>query len=229
MFAATIRHKRQVADNAFEVRLSPSGAFDFKAGQHIEVYLENMAHTDPRGSMRIFSIVSTPHKRNDEIAIAFRGGSGFKRSLLDLPIGSKVAISAPLGHFTLPAKPSSNLICIAGGIGITPFLSMLRFVTEQNLTHTILLLYANRDHKSAAYLHELEELEKKNERLTVKKIIGRIGSDDLISAMQAMDTVLWYLAGPPAMTHDVQHILTVLGVNPGSIISESFFCYFLLV
>lgn len=226
MFEASILTKRMIADRTVEITFSvPETQFKFTAGQHVEVYLKKLTYDDPKGLMRIFSIASSPRTKGT-ISIAFReSGSGYKKSLLALPKGSSVALSSPLGHFTLPEKAMHPLVFIAAGIGITPFLSMLTVASEQKLPYDITLLYANRDAKSVAYMNELEALEKHNKKIRLKKIYGRIEHNHLLSLMKNVNNPLWYIAGPPLMISNTLYMLTSLGINPTAIFHESFIGY----
>lgn len=157
-----IIEQRTIAEKTDEVSFDLSGKnFVFIAGQYIRVTIPKLLYADPKGSSRVFTIASSPNEKN-KLSIAFRdSGSGFKRTLLELPRGSLVEIEGPFGHFVLPRDASRPLVFIAGGIGITPFLSMIRFANENKLNYQITLLYANKNKENAAYLEELTSIAQK--------------------------------------------------------------------
>ena len=144
---------------------------------------------------------------------------------MELPLGSLVDIEGPFGYFTLPKDTFRPLVFIAGGIGITPFLSMIRFVTEQKLTHQITLLYANRNMESAAYLEELTTITKQNPRFLLKNQFGRIDTDFIQQTIKNFNGPVWYIVGPPAMVADMRNLLSRLGIDDTKIYFEDFVGY----
>jgi len=81
-------------------------------------------------------------------------GSGFKRSLVEAPLGTEVEVHGPYGDFTLPEEPS-KIVMLAGGIGVTPFRAMAQDARERSLDHTLSLIHANRTPEEAPFLDEL--------------------------------------------------------------------------
>jgi methionine sulfoxide reductase heme-binding subunit len=200
-----ILEQKNIAEKTCEVFFGLHGKeFNFLAGQYISVGVPKLLYSDPKGASRVFSISSSPNDKN-KLSVAFRdSGSGFKRTLMELPLGSLVDIEGPFGYFTLPKDTSHPLVFIAGGIGITPFLSMIRLATEQKLAHKITLLYANRNAGSAAYLEELT---------TIRQIVKNF------------DEPIWYIVGLPAMVADIRNLLSRLGINDAKIYFEDFVGY----
>lgn len=88
--------------------------------------------------------------------------SVFKRTLKSLPIGSSVSIDGPFGSFGLHENPARAAVFIAGGIGITPFISILRQATQVQSSQRLILIYSNRRPEEAAFLAELQQLEEQN-------------------------------------------------------------------
>jgi ferredoxin-NADP reductase/DMSO/TMAO reductase YedYZ heme-binding membrane subunit len=221
-----IVEQKIIAEKTCEVSFDVSGEkFEFSAGQYIRINIPTLLYPDQKGAGRDFSIASSPHDKN-KISIAFRdSGSGFKRTLMELPHGSLVDIEGPFGYFTLPPDTSRPLVFIAGGIGITPFLSMIRFVAEKRLNHHITLLYANRNREGAAYLEELTTIDEQNSHSLLKNQFGRIDADFIRQAVKNLDEPVWYIAGPPAMVADMRDVLSRLGVNDARIYFEDFVGY----
>lgn len=118
--------RRQLTPTAWEFRFEPVRPVAFRAGQYMEVTVPH-AHPDARGSRRIFSI-SSPPAPGGPVTFALRMpevASSFKRALLELPDGAEVRGTSIGGDFLLPRDPTTPTLLIAGGIGITPFLSQL--------------------------------------------------------------------------------------------------------
>ncbi|OJI09481.1 hypothetical protein BK006_00895 [bacterium CG10_49_38] len=221
-----IGERQTVAEGTERVVFGLSGKkFPFIAGQHLQVAVSKLLYPDPRGRSRVFSIASSPGE-TDKIAITFRfdsqKGSGFKRTLLELPLGSLVEIEGPFGYFTLPDDLNQSVVFIAGGIGITPFLSMIRFAEETRRPGAITLLYANRAEASAAFLAELRERDARNTNFSLKNKFGPLGADFVRQSVANPDQVLWYVAGPGAMVSLARQILFDLHIPPAHLFTEEF-------
>lgn len=104
----------------------------FQPGQYAELHLPH-AGTDTRGSRRMFSISSPP----SDSAMAFslrvpEPTSSFKRAMVDLPVGAIVQSTGVSGDFVLPRDRTVPVVLVAGGIGVTPFLSQLRHAPDRD-------------------------------------------------------------------------------------------------
>lgn len=200
--------------------------FKFQAGQYIQISIPKLLYPDPKGASRVFSICSSPNNKKN-ISIAFRNsGSGFKRTLADLPAGTAAVTEGPFGFFTLPKNLSqSTIVFIAGGIGITPCMSMIRFADEGQLSSKITLLYANRDKESAAYLPELQAIAQKNSDFSLINKLGRIDIDFIGQSIKNLNEPIWYVVGPPAMVADVREMLFQMDIDMGRVYFEEFVGY----
>ena len=108
---------------------------------------------------RHISLVTSPTDRG-VVGLATRlRDTAFKRTLAALEVGDEVQVEEPKGSFLLPEDTSIPYVFVAGGIGITVFRSMLRFIRAKQLPYDVTLVYSNRDRESAAFLDELDELE----------------------------------------------------------------------
>ncbi len=137
--------------------LKPAG-FQFKAGQSMNVALIDPPETDAKGNSRACSIVSAPSE--DTLAIATRlRDIAFKRVLRTMPEGAKLQLRGPAGQFTLDDGGTGPAVFLAGGIGITPFVSMLRQAAHDGLARKLYLFYSNRRPEDAAFLGELQQFQ----------------------------------------------------------------------
>lgn len=222
----TLSHKKMIAHNTTEVSFAlRNGSFSFRAGQYIELKLPRLLYDDPKGNYRLFSIASSPNNKKS-LSIAFRNSnSGFKKSLLELPQGSLVDIEGPFGYLTLPSDLSKPLVFVAGGIGITPFLSMIRFAKEKKLKSRIVLLYFNKDKKRAVYLDELEESARQYRSLFIKSFYGPSDAQSIYHAVKNPTDNIWYIAGPPFLVAEFKYILFDLRVENNHIFTEDFIGY----
>jgi ferredoxin-NADP reductase len=185
-----------------------------------------------------FSLVSAPFEQDLIIATRMRD-SAFKRALAAAPVGTRVTLDGPFGSLTLHNKRSRPAVLIAGGIGITPFMSMLRQATHDELVHQILLLYSNRQPEDAAFLAELQGLEKRNRNLRVVATMTQAeqspqpwgGESGSINATLLKKTAatfvdpIYYLVGPPAMVEAMRQTLKSTGVDDDDVRSEEFYGY----
>lgn len=216
-YTATLVNKRIVADKAHEYTFSlGEDSLKFQAGQYVWLVLPNMSVQDPRGNRRAFSVFSSPNQAGI-IKIASRmSDSGYKQTLAGLELGAKVEIIGPFGFFTLPKEPGKPLVFLAGGIGITPFFSMIQWASEQKLPQQILLLYANGTLERAAYIKELEALQQQNPFFTFKAVCGKMAWERIQSFVTDPKKSLWYVSGPRSMICDITEQLLLHGVNEQS-------------
>ena len=156
-----LKSRREIAEGTMAFHFEKPPGFAFKAGQALAWTLLDPPETDDESRMRNFSIASAPGEPDLMIATRMRD-TAFKRVLKTMPLGTEVRIVGPFGSLILHQNADRPAVFLAGGIGITPFRSMLRQAAEQKLPHHIFLFYSNRRPEDAAFLEELEELEKEN-------------------------------------------------------------------
>ena len=158
---AKIAEKREVAKGTLYVVFDLLGhEVDFKPGQYFWVTLVDPPYDDEKGPKRHISVATSPNDRGVLALCTRLRDSAFKRSLAELPVGTEVEVEDPKGSFALPEDTDPPYVFIAGGIGITVFRSMLRYIGEEKLPHRVTLVYSNRDRESTAFLDELPELER---------------------------------------------------------------------
>lgn len=231
-----IQDKKEIAKGTLQVTFEiPDERFTFKPGQYVFITLVNPPYPDDRSNKRHFSIVNSPNQKGI-ITIATRiRESGFKKSLQELPNNSAVEIGPIAGGFILPGESIRPLVFIAGGIGITPYISMLRYVNEEKLPYNITLIYSNRDRQSTAYFDEIQTL---NSQLSTLKVIltmtddpnwpgekRRIDAQFIKDYTKDLQNPLYLVVGPPAMVDTVQKALLEAGVAPENIKIENFTGY----
>jgi ferredoxin-NADP reductase len=152
--AARLAEREKIADATYAFKFDVGGKpFTYKSGQTVDVIQPEPRYTDEAGNRRTFSIADAPGKERLLIATRVRG-SAFKRSLLEAPLGTALELDGPYGSFTLPSKPS-DVFLLAGGIGVTPFRSMIEDTRERSLDHTLTLIHSNRTPEESPFLEEL--------------------------------------------------------------------------
>lgn len=225
-FPITLVSKKEIAENTVEVTFGVTAPdFTFIPGQYVSVEIASLAELSVPLRCHDFSIASSPANPS-QISLAFRvSGSAFKTALLELPIGGEVTVSGPKGVFTLPVDTDTPLVFVAGGIGITPFLSMIRFATESASPQVIKLLYLNTKESTTAYRDELGALAKQNPNFTFEEFLGITSSETFVAPVAAFKDSPWYIVGAPAMVERVQDILRGFGILDEQVRTEEFSGY----
>ena len=232
--------RTEVAEGTMAFRFEKPSSFIFKPGQYIDLTLSGSGREYcPSNTLtHAFSIASSP--LNDELLFTTRmRNTLFKRVISALPIDSTVKIEGPMGSFNLHNNTARPAVFLAGGIGIAPFLSMLTYATEEKLRHQIVLFYANRYLKDAAFLDALWRLETANPRFRFvptltrsdgdkgawKGKTGHITSEMLLNRIKTLRGPIYYIAGPPTMVASAQQTLSTAGVDEDDIRTDEFAGY----
>lgn len=223
---AVLSNKRTIAENTIEMTFLVSDtSFSFKAGQYVSICIPSLSGIPIPDSCHDFSLVSSP-SNPQEISIAFRvSESIFKTALLELSIGDAVNIDGPKGVLTLPEEANTPLIFVAGGIGITPLLSMVRFATETFSPQQISLLYCNSKKETTAYHDELVALEKQNQNFIMYESIGIPNEEIFAPHIKKAPNSLWCIVGAPKMVRAIRNILSGSGIIDRQILTEEFTGY----
>jgi ferredoxin-NADP reductase len=148
----------EVADGTLAFAFERPAGFEFTAGQFLTLTLPDPRYTDEKGNRRTFSISSPPQDAGRLLIATRMTGSALKRSLAEAPLGTHLSIFGPSGCFTLHEDPAAPAVFVAGGIGITPFRSILHDASSRQLPHPITLVYSNRTPEGAAFYGELIEI-----------------------------------------------------------------------
>jgi ferredoxin-NADP reductase len=208
--------------------------FEFKAGQFVNLTLLGDVEADLAGSTRSLTIASGP--REPDLMVAMRNrDTAFKRALQGLPLGSPVLFQGPFGNFTLHRDTARAAAFLAGGIGITPFRSMLWQATMTRSPLRIVLFYANRRPEEAAFLEELRAYEEINsnfklvatmtraeETPTLRGERGHFTAEILKKWLPDLTTPVFYLAGPAGAVTSMRLTLNAAGVSDDDIRTEEF-------
>jgi ferredoxin-NADP reductase len=227
---ATDRVAEGTAAFTFEVE----AAFRFEAGQTCDLTIPAPSYQDDKGSSRTFSIASSPGDL-PRLTVATRlTGSAFKRSLLEAPPGLEVDLDGPYGSFVLQKNAAKAAVFLAGGIGITPFRSIIKDATERDLPHRLTLFYSNRTPASTAFLSDLEAWQRRNRNFQLVATVAGSGGEAWPYSVGLMDAAFlrphvgdWpnticYLAGPLAFVNAMRAAVNAAGADPDNVRSEEF-------
>jgi glycine betaine catabolism B len=190
----------------------------YKAGQYAMVDLGTK--DDPEGPMRSFTIASSPTEENFIMISTRIRDTLFKKKLASLDVGAAVNITAPLGKFILHEDYSNSAVLLSGGIGVTPFRSMIKYATDTKLPLKIIMFDANRNQDNILFKGEFDEWAKLNENVKIVYTLD-IAQDDwkgeqgyINKAMIAkyldtdkLDNSIFYICGPPGMLKAMQKLL----------------------
>lgn len=215
----------------------PNG-FAFKPGQFANFTVDSPMATDAGGSTRTLSIASAPHEKDLMVAMRLRD-TGFKRAATALPIGTPFLLEGPYGNLILHKDVARPAVFLAGGIGITPFRSMIWHAMEARTAHRISLFYSTRRVEEAAFLNELRETQELNPSFrfipTITRFdglpqhwrgeLGHITGPMLAKWLPDLQVPLFYIAGPPGMVTAMRRILDEAGVSDDDIRAEEFAGY----
>jgi len=232
----TLAEVEDVTHNVRTFRFkSPHGfqiPFDYLPGQFLTL------HVEPQGipTKRSYTIASTPTWRDRiEITVKREDHGLVSRWLHDeLKVGEEVEIEAPNGTFTFTGKEAESVVLIGGGVGITPMMSVARFLTDSNWSGKVYLILGFRTQRDFIFREELAGLKARNPNLTVtvtmsspgteqwSGAIGRIDSKLLVSTVPNITMRRAHICGPPSMMDATKAALIELGVPSVQIKTEAF-------
>lgn len=226
---------KPIAPRTVEVVMKPVRRFAFIPGQYLELSLPHTG-TDARGMRRTFSIASSPEDEYVRFGLTVSDpGSSFKRALLNLDKGAIVRTTRVGGDFTLPRSTDVPLLLIAGGIGITPFRSMLDDLVRRKEARDIVLIYGARSEEGLVY-SELIESAKKTLKLECIPVISEAtpswGGEAGIITVDTIkrlvpDSALRriYISGPSLMVDGLRAQLIKSGIKRNHIVKDYFSGY----
>ena len=210
-FWVKIKQIDYIAKDTYQVMFYfEKGSFRYSPGQYIWVVLESLSFPDQRGTRRAFSISSSVGDLNT-FTIQFRNtNSGFKNTLLSLPIGTKVKILGPYGSSFIPSNEFKNVVMIAGGVGIAPFLSILRSLKELQNQTRYTVMYLNSAPESGIFFDELNKIATENNY----PFINHIGDfrENILPMSVDYSTDIFFISGPVEMVNEVYRILSAKNV-----------------
>jgi ferredoxin-NADP reductase len=229
-----LKDKTKLASDIYEFTFSAPGKMNFKPGQYME-WTFGHPSPDSRGNRRYFTLASSPSENLIKLGIKFADKpSTYKSNLLAMKKGDEIIASQLEGDFVLPANRTQKCVLIAGGVGITPFRSMLKYLLDTRQRRPITVLYAAHSPDDIIYKDVLTRAE---QELGIKTIylINNARDKTIPSASRARnpDAViqqnvsnyrfcLYYLSGSRSMVEGFKESLLRIGV-PASHIKTDFF------
>ncbi len=232
-----IKEKKEIAKDYLQVTFDSSGQeLNFKAGQFCKVTLVNPPRSDDRGNSRFLGFTTSPSEKSTFSVLTRKGVSAFKKSLEELPIGTEVELGGIDGRINnLPEDHTQRLVFLAGGIGIAPIMSVLRFFHENSWPYEVTLIYINEDRESAAFLEELNSF--KNESTKFHLVSVMTNEPDWTGEKREIDTqfikdhfpraekYLYFITGTPKFVPNIFRQIQEAGVPVSNIKMEIFTGY----
>jgi len=237
-YRVALLDKTEVAEGTLAFSIEKPAGFQFTAGQAVELMLIDPPETDDEGNFRTFSIVAAPSENMLTFATRLRD-TAFKRVLRRMTPGTPMQVDGPFGSLTLHQNRDKPAVFLAGGIGITPFISMIRDATGRADPRPLSLFYSNRRPEDAAFLAELTALQQRHSSFQFVATMvemekssrewpgerGYIDAAMLRRHLPALDGPIYYAAGPPRMVAAMREVLVKAGVSGDDVRTEDFAGY----
>jgi ferredoxin-NADP reductase len=225
-FLLTLERIEQSAADTYDFIFRPDRKPAFQAGQYLEWTL-GVERPDRRGNRRYFTVASAPSEESVRLGVKFYPeSSAFKRALGAMAPGDTIYAAQLAGSFTLPSDPKRKLAFLAGGIGITPFRSMLQHLLDQREARPIIVLYGNETQDDIAYQHLLDSTDRELGIRTVYAVArnparhhypGFIDAKLVRRAIPDYRERTFYISGPQAMVKNLRAMLRSMGVRRSKI------------
>lgn len=231
----TLKQKVRLAPTVYNFVFSTDTTMKFTPGQYLEWTLEHHK-PDNRGNRRYFTIASSPTEKEIIMGVKFYNpASSYKQSMLGMKTGTKILAGQLSGDFTLPKNPQEKSVFIAGGIGITPFRSMVKYLMDTKQKRDIVLMYSNKISEEVVYKDLFDQAAKQIGlkpvyTLTETKQIppnwsGKVG---MIDAKMIAEEVpdyqdrTFYISGPHGMVTAFEKTLSGMGIKKSRIKTDFF-------
>ncbi len=227
-----LKRSERISGDSRDFVFEPGRRFGYQPGQYMEFTFQHPG-TNSRGARRFFTLASSPTEPDLRLGVKFyQPGSSYKRGLLQLTPQTPIVATQLGGDFTLPKDPRRKLVFIAGGIGVTPFRSMVKYLLDTNQPRPITMLYSARRLEDLVY-RDIFDAARTRLGARIYYLISKgstqppvytipISEDVIRQAVPGLDDHLFYISGPHGMVVSVSEMLRNLGV-PGRNIKKDFF------
>jgi ferredoxin-NADP reductase len=215
--------KRQETADVTSFIFTPSEPIKWKAGQFFH-YVLHHEPTDDRGSDRWFTNSAAPFENQIRITtrITSDKGSTFNKKLISLMEGKTIEISNVSGDFIVEDL-NQEYVFIAGGIGITPFRSIMKQFNHEKIKIKATLIYSNRD-QNVVYKDDLEEVAKNNPDFKINYVFSpeHIDEEKIKELVPELKKPIFYVSGPEQMVDALAELLKKMGVSEDHIKGDWF-------
>lgn len=225
---AIFDHSEPEAENIETFWFRTEKPMEYTAGQYTELYLPH-ENADDRGEKRWFTLSSAPGSELVSITTKFADPSStFKTALRTLQPGAEVDLASAMGDFVLPKDETRPLIFVAGGMGLTPYHSIVSWLNDQGEKRNIKFLYAVRNESEIIFQDTFDAAEivptivisEPSNAWTGKT--GRIDAEMILGLEQPADNALIYVSGPEPMTEALEAQLKEHGLSEDQLVLDFF-------
>lgn len=211
----TLKRKQKNTKDIWSFYFEPMSKFKFMPGQYLE-WTYSHKNPDSRGFRRYFTISSSPEEKYVILTTKLsQNPSSFKKALIKMNAGEQITASRPQGEFILPKAKETPLAFIAGGIGVTPFRSMVKNLLEKNEKRDVTLFYSNKTSKDVAF----KDLFDHAQNIGVKTIYIETQKDGYINEKMIKEKLpdyqkrVFYVSGPEPMVESFKKMLLKMKVK----------------
>ena len=231
----TLKQRLRLSADVYEFVFMPSRHLAFAPGQYMEWTL---GHEDPdtRGNRRYFTLASAPTERELRVGVKFYPEpSSYKESLLLMEPDDEIVAGQLAGDFTLPGDPRQPCVLIAGGIGVTPFRSMIKYLLDTKQRRPLTLIYSNKHVEEIVYTDVFDQAARQLGIKTIYTItdvkscppnwrgcIGRVDAALIRSQVPNYRRAVYYVSGPVAMVNGTRELLQQMGIHSDRIKTDFF-------
>lgn len=212
--------KRREAEGIYTFSFAGQDDLKFQPGQYMEWTIPS-SRSDSRGNRRYLTISSSPTEK--ELAFTVKvpsPASSFKTQLQKFQSGDRILATHLAGSFTLPKNQGQKLAFVAGGVGITPFRSIIKYLVDSNQHRDILLLYSAAQQADFAFTDLFTQAQKMNVKTVYST--GKMDVDIIAKAVPDLKDRLFYISGPYGFVKTVRQSLIEMGLPRNKIISDYF-------
>jgi len=220
-----LKEKNRISPDTYEFIFPVPRRFAFMPGQYMEWTLGH-PDTDSRGNRRYFTIASSPTEHSLRLGVKFnKNSSSYKEALFNMVPDTEIIASQLAGDFVLPNNPQQKVVLIAGGIGITPFRSMIKYLLDNHQHRQITLFYTATTVNDFVYKDVFDRAQLELGLKTIYSVtdksnlpsswtgqVGRLNHQMIKSAVPDYRNCLFYISGPRGMVDSLNDILHKLGV-----------------
>jgi ferredoxin-NADP reductase len=219
----TLKSIESAGADAYDFVFAPDRPLAFRPGQYLEWTLGHR-YPDDRGNRRYFTIASSPTEKDIHLGVKFyHPASTFKRALAEMKAGDTISASHLAGSFVLPKDTKQKLVFIAGGIGVTPFRSMVQYLLDKKEARSVVVLYSNKKADEISYKDMFDRAQRELGIKTVYFATGEKSPVPGVYTEQISQKIIaqeipdyrdrtFYISGPHSMVDAFEKTLREMGV-----------------